>query len=217
MKHNMKKCSCCKKILDIGNFYKDISSPDSISYKCKVCDKLSKQAESYKKYKRKADKSYREKNIKKIKNKSKKYAEKNKERIKEYKKQWYLKNKSKVISRVTKRHKERLHSDINYRLSVYLRCRLNSALRHKTSRKSGSFVRDLGSSIEELKQHLEAQFQPGMTWENHGEWHIDHIKPLASFNLSDRAQFLEACHFTNLQPLWAEDNIMKGVNTPIIK
>jgi hypothetical protein len=60
---------------------------------------------------------------------------------------------------------------------------------------------------------MESKFQPGMTWDNRGkEWHIDHIIPLATFNLQDRRQFLVACHYTNLQPLWARDNMVKGMS-----
>lgn len=62
----------------------------------------------------------------------------------------------------------------------------------------------------ELRAHLETRFLPGMTWENYGAWHIDHVRPLASFDLTDRAQLLQACHYTNLQPLWARDNRSKG-------
>jgi hypothetical protein len=80
----------------------------------------------------------------------------------------------------------------------------------KTNAKAGSAVSDLGCSIPELKAYLEKMFQPGMTWENWGAWHIDHIIPLASFDLTDREQFLKACHYTNLQPLWAPDNQRKG-------
>jgi hypothetical protein len=62
--------------------------------------------------------------------------------------------------------------------------------------------------------HLESKFLPGMTWENRGvkpgQWSIDHIKPLSAFNLTDRMQLLEACHYTNLQPLWHSDNVRKG-------
>lgn len=58
--------------------------------------------------------------------------------------------------------------------------------------------------------HLEAQFAPGMTWENRGEWHVDHIRPLASFDLTDPEQLRTASHYTNLQPLWASDNLAKG-------
>lgn len=100
-------------------------------------------------------------------------------------------------------------SDLDYKLRGNLRCRLYSAIRKG---KAGSSVKDLGCSIENLKAHLEKQFQSGMSWTNHGAWHIDHIKPLAAFDLTDRDQFLKACHFTNLQPLWAIDNIKKAAN-----
>ena len=67
-------------------------------------------------------------------------------------------------------------------------------------------------TVEQLKQHLESKFQPGMSWDNWTTdgWHIDHIKPLSSFNLNDRKQLLSACHYTNLQPLWAKDNLSKS-------
>ncbi|MCI0559257.1 MAG: helix-turn-helix domain-containing protein [Nitrososphaera sp.] len=99
-------------------------------------------------------------------------------------------------------------NDIQFRLRENLRRRLHQAIRNQ--HKSGSTVKDLGCSISVMKQHLEDQFQPGMTWANYGQWHIDHIQPLASFNLEDRQQFLQANHYTNLQPLWAEDNWSKG-------
>lgn len=104
--------------------------------------------------------------------------------------------------------KNRKLTDINFKLADSLRCRLRSAIKKNT--KTGSAVRDLGCTIEELKVYLEKQFKDGMTWQNHGKWHIDHIIPLISFNLEDREQFLKACHYTNLQPLWAKDNLSKG-------
>ena len=78
------------------------------------------------------------------------------------------------------------------------------------NKKNGSAVKDLGCSLEQLKRHLEDQFISGMVWENYGKWHIDHIKPLVSFDLTDRKQLIDACHYTNLQPLWVEDNLRKG-------
>ena len=88
-----------------------------------------------------------------------------------------------------------------------LRGRLRKAV---LSNGSCSAVRDLGCAVEELKKHLESKFQPGMTWKNQGLWHIDHVRPLASFDLTERAQFLQACHYTNLQPLWAAENLKKA-------
>jgi len=105
---------------------------------------------------------------------------------------------------------ERSAVDPIFKLSVNIRKRLGVALRN--NQKSGSAIRDLGCSIEELKLHLENKFQPGMAWENWAldGWHIDHIIPVKNFDLTDREQFLKACHFTNLQPLWAKDNLSKG-------
>lgn len=74
-------------------------------------------------------------------------------------------------------------------------------------------MRDLGCSIEQLKEYLAARFQPGMSWSNHGEWHIDHIVPLSSVDLEDQEQLLKVCHYSNLQPLWAGDNSRKGNKT----
>jgi hypothetical protein len=112
--------------------------------------------------------------------------------------------------------KERNLSDKCFKLKSLLRRRLLHAV-HKTV-KAGSSIDDLGCSVEELKTHLEKQFQDGMTWENHGRidrknpkiWNIDHKVPLDSFDLTNREQFLQAVHYTNLQPLWAHDNISKG-------
>ena len=68
----------------------------------------------------------------------------------------------------------------------------------------------LGCTVAEARAHLESQFLLGMSWDNHGEWHIDHIKPCASFDLTDFEQQKRCMHYTNLQPLWAEDNLRKG-------
>jgi len=101
-------------------------------------------------------------------------------------------------------------SNLQYRIRCALRSRLYSAL--KNNAKVGSAVRDLGCSIPELKLHLESLFKPGMSWDNYGlsGWHIDHIIPLSSFDLSNVEQFKKACHYTNLQPLLATENLSKG-------
>lgn len=94
-------------------------------------------------------------------------------------------------------------------ITTRLRTRLYQAL--KKNQRAGSAVRDLGCTIPELRIHLENQFRDEMNWENYGSyWEIDHIRPLSSFNLSDREEFLQAVHYTNLQPLTVEENRSKG-------
>jgi hypothetical protein len=68
----------------------------------------------------------------------------------------------------------------------------------------------VGCSVNDLKTHLESKFIESMTWENYGEWHIDHMRPCASFNLEDPEEQKKCFHWTNLQPLWAKDNMSKG-------
>jgi|ERR1035437_213142 hypothetical protein len=150
--------------------------------------------------------------------------DKEKERIKQ--KEYYYKNKNKILQwnveyraspsyykKFNKYYNERLQNPI-HRLEHNLRNRIKIAL--LKGYKKGSAVKDLGCSSLELKIYLENKFKKGMSWENYGrgkgKWHIDHIKPLSKFDLTDRQQFLEGCHYSNLQPLWAEENISKGNN-----
>jgi len=104
----------------------------------------------------------------------------------------------------------KVQNDVQFKLGKRLRIRLYHAL--KKNHKTGSAVSNLGCTLEQFKMYLESQFQPGMTWQNWSKegWHIDHIKPLDSFDLTDKEQLLKACHYTNLQPLWAFDNHSKG-------
>lgn len=101
------------------------------------------------------------------------------------------------------------------KIAINLRSRFSEMIRGKN--KCGSAVKDLGCSIEEFRVHLESQFEPWMNWDNYGKynknrktWHIDHIRPLSSFDLSNRSQLLKACKYTNLQPMLAKDNLSKG-------
>ena len=84
------------------------------------------------------------------------------------------------------------------------------SLYNKTQRKNNRTIDLLGCSVSFLKGYLEEKFKDGMTWENHGEWHIDHIKPCASFNLLDQEDQKKCFHYTNLQPLWAFEKLSKG-------
>lgn len=100
-------------------------------------------------------------------------------------------------------------TDYVYKLKHNLRARLRGAI--KNSCKTGSAVKELGCSISEFKEYLESMFDENMTWDNYGRtgWHIDHIVPLCQFDLTNYEQFKKACHYTNLQPLWAAENLRK--------
>jgi hypothetical protein len=105
-------------------------------------------------------------------------------------------------------HRRRYGSEPLYRVTFHLRSRLKAALRAKGAKKLS--VGMLGCSDADLKWHLESLFTEGMTWENYGEWHVDHIKPCSSFNLLDAAEQRKCFHYSNLQPLWAIDNFRKS-------
>jgi hypothetical protein len=102
----------------------------------------------------------------------------------------------------------RFATDINFKILERYRKRLWDAL--KGNNKSASTLNLLGCTVEFFKNYIEAKFVSGMSWDNYGEWHIDHIKPCASFDLSVDSEQIACFHYTNLQPLWAKDNISKG-------
>jgi hypothetical protein len=180
--------------------------------------KLKASPEKYAKRKSKA-KEWSVKNADFIKDNARKYYQENREKLRLYSKKRYEENKEEDLARSRKYQKEnrakrnayhvewRMRS-LQNKLSCSLRKRLTKALKNNT--KCGSSVSDLGCSIDFLREYFGWKFTDGMSWANYGEWHIDHIKPLSMFDLTDREQFLEACHFTNLQPLWAKDNWSKN-------
>ena len=109
-------------------------------------------------------------------------------------------------------HRNKYNHDINYRIAKNLRVRLYCAL--DGDQKVGSAVNDLGCSVDDLKTYLASKFELNMTWDNYGEWHIDHVTPLSSYDLTSSEQLKLACCYTNLQPLWAEDNFRKSNKLP---
>lgn len=178
-------------------------------------------------------KNYREKNKKKLDKVKKDYYLENREKLLDKNKNYYQLHKEEKkkydieynrINKDLKRRqakiyvKNRRHNDLSFKLLSYLRTRIWRALKNKT-KKSNKTIELVGCSIKDLKRHLESQFKPGMTWDNHGsgkngkgmqEWHIDHIKPCASFDLSKPEEQRKCFHYLNLQPLWAKENLQKN-------
>ena len=97
--------------------------------------------------------------------------------------------------------------------------RITHRLRDRIRRALGPLPKghySLGCTPAELRVHIERQFLKGMSWANRVDWHVDHIRPLASFDLTDPDQLRAACHFSNLRPLWAEDNLRKGATLEVL-
>jgi hypothetical protein len=147
--------------------------------------------------------------------KKKLWSLKNKDKISEDKRDYYRKNKESIRIKKRAYEKNRRKNDIQYKLSAILRRRINHYVSGES--KPASAVRDLGCTMEYLIEHLESKFTEEMTWDNYGihGWHIDHIIPLYSFDLKNEEEFKEACHYTNLQPLLAIDNLKKGAKMKI--
>ena len=241
----MKSCVRCKEIKDFIEFTKRSSSKSGYHSSCKSCTRLIVK-NSYKKHcknqlsKKKQYYIDNPDKLLKTKERNKKYREENKEKI-EAKHSLYRKNNRKVLSERNKKYyqdniekirlKHNIYSKLNmpnyskyvkkrkkvdslFKLTLTLRCRTNEAFRLMGYKKGTKTEKVLGASFKVVKKHLEEQFKEGMSWENHGVWHIDHIIPLSSAKTEFELHIL--CKYTNLQPLWAKDNLSKG-NKIIIK
>ena len=197
-----KMCNKCNEVKPFGEYYADKRNGDGLRGICKDChnsataDAYYKNHEKGKEKTREAMRTWRKNNPEKYKENRRRNYEQNIERCKIW----------------TREYKRKLRKEKNpqHILSESLRTRLYTVVKRGYKRyKTGELV---GCSWIDLKEHIEKQFQPGMCWENHGVrgWHIDHIKPCASFDLTDAEQQKVCFHYTNLQPLWARDNLTKG-------
>lgn len=125
--------------------------------------------------------------------------------------EWYWANRDWAHARGREYNRVRRKNDPAFRLRAYLRTRIWWALKVKKDRKSAGTMALVGCSLAELIKHLEEKFADGMTWENYGPvWHVDHRRPCATFDLSDPEQQKQCFHYSNLQPLLAQDNLTKS-------
>lgn len=122
----------------------------------------------------------------------------------------YYKNKKKEIFNAKRRiyYKNKRQNDPLYKVSCNFRTRMSDVLNKKSWNKNQSLSEYIGCSKEELRLYIESQFKEGMSWDNYGKWHIDHIIPLASAKTEE--ELYKLFHYTNLQPLWAKENLSKG-------
>jgi hypothetical protein len=179
-----KYCYECKLILDKSCFGKLKIAKDGLNTACSKCRK----------------------------NAVLKYYYDNSAELYEKKKEYIKKNKRKVLDRQKRYFVERSKIDPIFKLSNILRSRVRNFMKSKNiSKKINKDITEMvGCNPTKLKEHIEKQFVDGMSWKNHGQkgWHLDHIIPLVSAKTEEELYKLN--HYTNLQPLWAIDNLKKG-------
>lgn len=130
------------------------------------------------------------------------------DRSREYQKIWRQNNLEKRREQQREYNRNKRISDPLFLLKGRLKIRIASIFRRKKISKRHNTASILGCDWDTLKQFIEQQFTEGMSWENRDQWHIDHIVPLAS--AKTEARLVELCHYSNLQPLWASENMSKG-------
>lgn len=200
----VKRCACCGEIKNVSEFsFKKTGIYGRHSY-CKIClrekslETSRKPSTIQKKKEREATREFLD-NLAEYRRQSSKY----KERVEKYKKEGRYKE---YQSEYNKKLQVRLRNKIS--LKIYV------ALKTQNESKMLEFDDYLGCTIEFFKEYISSLFQDGMSWDNWGrgsdKWHIDHIKPCASFDFSDINQQKECFHYSNQQPLWEHDNLSKS-------
>lgn len=198
----MKKCNVCDLTKELTEFNKASTYKDKIYYRgeCRTCNlkmQSSNQAAQIK---------YRN-------------SEKGKKAKSDYKKtdkyKEYQREMDKIRAQTPERKariyewtKMKLETDPLFRLKFNMRNRVRGAFKAKKWHKNSSISKHIGCTLNELKNHIQIRFTEGMTWENYGEWELDHIIPISSAKTVD--EMYKLCHYTNLQPLWRLDNIKKS-------
>lgn len=181
--NGLKICSDCKEHKSIDFYPKNKLTYDGISNICKLCTN----------------------------NRNKKYALNNKEKVSIARRKKYLKNKDKALEYDNLYKKRRAEQDPSYKLIRTLRDRHSKAVKNSGNDKNFRTTDLLGCDSKYLKKYIEIQFKDGMNWDNYGNvWHLDHIYPLSKVNWVDIYETSKYCHYSNLQPMFAIDNIRKG-------
>ena len=175
-----KKCSICEIEKPVTEFHKHKTNPTGYYASCKICRKQQTKND----YKKRTEDIKRSASL------------------------YYSKNKEIIKVKRRSYQKTRLKNDETFKIIRNLRNRLWYALNNKFWEKNTHFSEYIGlNNYEDLKIYIEQKFQEGMSWDNYGEWEIDHIIPLASAKTEE--ELYKLCHYSNLQPLWASENRKK--------
>lgn len=192
-----KRCTKCSEIKEFKNFVPQKAGFMGLKAQCKSCD-----SEYDKKYQFQTNsRSKRDKTPESIQYR-KDYISKNKDWWRKYEREY--------------RHSRR-QEDMFFKIKGNLSSRLSDLIQNRGS--GQRTIELLGCNRDIFLNYLESRFTEGMTWENYGlkGWHVDHIIPLSSFDLTNEDEVKKACHYTNLQPLWWKDNLEKGNKIRILK
>ena len=196
-KEGKKRCTKCDSIKLFEDYSPQKAGFMGVTAKCKVC------ANEY-------DKDFQSKNPTRAKrDKSPK--------AKEYRKQYIAENKDWWRKYEREYRSSRKQEDMFFKIKSNLSSRLSDLIKNRII--GQRTVELLGCDKDTFLQHLESQFTEGMTWENYGlkGWHVDHIMPISSYDLTHEDEVKKACHYTNLQPLWWQDNLEKGDKIRILE
>ena len=194
----MKICSQCKLSKKANDFYNNSSKPDKLQNMCKRCTKINDKKRVITGSRKKYNALYFQTIT----------AEKMKDP--DYRKDHNAyKSLQKRTNVARARLRQKYATNLQKRLSQIIRTRIRAALL-TGALKSADTLKLLGCNIKQLKTWISKRFLENMSWDNYGQWHIDHIKPCALFNLDDPEEQKRCFHFSNLQPLWAKDNLKKG-------
>ena len=191
----IKICSKCKVEKDFCEFINSKRTKDGKASVCKKCNS-------------ERGKIYNLNNPQKHKERSKRWAENNPDKVKDKSKRWAENNPEKIKKKRRVYENKRKQNDPVFKIKSNYSSLLSHSFKIKGVKKPGKTIELLGCSIEFFIIHLTKQFTDGMSLGNYGKWHIDHIVPLSSVG-NDLDKLKKLCHYTNLQPLWAIDNIMK--------
>ena len=201
-----KICTNCNASKSFDNFYKEAKGLFGLKSICKECHKAKKKQNKDKE--KIYNKNWYDRNKEKILLYKKQYREENKDKISQYNQEY----KSRPENQERRREYDREYIKERRKDSLF---RLKSNIRTSTSRAFSRFGYSKDSKTKQLlgadylfvKKYLESQFKKGMTWENYGQWHIDHIKPLSC--AKTKQELFDLSHYTNLQPLWSSENQRK--------
>lgn len=190
-----KRCSKCRTHQPLANFHNDKHSPGGLTRWCKQCHKNARDAkkDSHREYMRVYNQANKDRALQYRRDNAQRMAEYNKGRRAETN-AWY---------------KEKRKTDPNFRLSNDMRTVLRRALKCGKITKSSSAGKLLGFDIDTFRRWLEFHFEPWMSWDNYGKWHIDHVLPISRFDLSNPEEQRVCLHWSNMQPMCAKANIAK--------